>query len=104
MTRPSTARFAPLLLVPVALALSACAGGNAKYGCPGLPDQPMCLPPSAIYALTEGQGPPPTALRRPSTLSGGGRAPCCAGAETKAKAEEGEFGWDNDRITHGDQP
>jgi hypothetical protein len=102
VTRPSAPRFVPLLLVMLAFALSACAGGNAKYGCPGLPDQPMCLPPSAIYALTEGQGPPPTAQRRPSTLSGGSRAPCCASAKTKAK--EGEFGWDNDRITNGDQP
>jgi hypothetical protein len=97
--RPSAPRFAPLRLIPLALALSACAGGNATYGCPGLPDQPMCLPPSAIYALTDGQGSPPTAQRRPSTLGRSGRAPCCTAAKTNS-----EFGRGNERTANGDTP
>ena len=99
MTRRSARRVRGLLLIPLGFALSACAVGNAKYGCPGLPDKPLCLPPSSIYALTEGQGPPPAARRRPSTLKSGARAPCCS----TTKADDAALGWADDRTTTGEQ-
>lgn len=58
----------PLALFPLA-ALSGCASDNATFACPGFPSQPLCLPTSAIYRLTDGAGPPPAAERRPSTIT-----------------------------------
>jgi hypothetical protein len=49
-------------------ALASCASDNTRYACAGYPSQPLCLPPSAIYALTQGAGPAPTAQPRPSTV------------------------------------
>ncbi len=72
---PSMPRLA---LILIALVLSACAE-NTKYACPGMPDKPMCLPPSEVYAITDGQGPSPAAARRPSTLTTRWQVPCCGG-------------------------
>ena len=88
------------LVVALGLAVSACTGGNATYGCPGLPGQPLCLPPSSIYALTAGQGPPPAAQRRPSTLRSARRPPCCA----EVQAQDGAFGEDTVRTTTTGEP
>ena len=61
----------PLALIAgVATALTGCAGGSTHYACAGYPSKPLCLPPSAIYALTQGAGPAPTAEPRPSTVRG----------------------------------
>ena len=52
-----------------------CAGGATQYACPGYPGQPLCLPPSDIYRLSNGLGPPPAAeVRPPLTASPGGGA------------------------------
>jgi hypothetical protein len=73
-------------LAPTALAMAAlagCAGDNARYACAGYPSAPLCLPPSAIYSLTEGQGPSPAAQPRPGELDGAvGRA---TGADTPGR-------------------
>ncbi|EIC24016.1 hypothetical protein [Thiorhodovibrio frisius] len=53
-----------LLLVPT-LALTGCAGGLGakRYACEGLPSRPLCLSTAEIYALTDGDGPPPAERR-----------------------------------------
>ena len=61
-----------LLFACTATALAGCAGDNTRYACAGYPSKPLCLPPSAIYGLTDGSGPAPTAEPRPSTLGDGG--------------------------------
>ena len=60
-----------LLFACAVTAFAGCAGDNTRYVCAGYPSQPLCLPPSAIYGLTDGSGPAPTAEPRPSTLSDG---------------------------------
>lgn len=82
----------PLFLaLPVALCAIVSAGGcafdgNDKFACPGYPGQPLCLPPSAIYRLSEGAGPPPAAMQRPTqqTYSGAGQT-----------ARDGALVWSN---------
>lgn len=34
--------------------LGGCATGNPEYACPGYPGKRLCLPPSAVYSLSEG--------------------------------------------------
>ena len=51
-----------------ALVLAGCAGSGSKYACPGYPSRPLCLPPSDVYRLSEGAGPPPASEVRPSLL------------------------------------
>ncbi len=71
MIRPCQSWPGPFALIACAVtALAGCAGDSAHYVCAGYPSKPMCLPPSAIYALTQGAGPAPTAEPRPSTLGG----------------------------------
>ena len=51
-----------LLLAPL---LTGCGTtGGAKYACPGHPGQPLCLPTTEIYRLTNGNAPPPASTRR----------------------------------------
>ncbi|TVQ85910.1 MAG: conjugal transfer protein TraV [Chromatiaceae bacterium] len=56
------------------LGLSGCAGGltglgaASRYSCPGMPSQPLCQSVVAIYALTDGAGPPPATERRPRLI------------------------------------
>ena len=57
---------APLLLS--AVLVGGCAGGNTTYACPGYPSQPLCLPPSDIYRLSDGVGSPPASSPRPSLI------------------------------------
>jgi hypothetical protein len=52
----------PLLLC--AALLGGCASGNPEYACPGYPGKPLCLPPSAVYSLSDGAGPPPASVAR----------------------------------------
>ncbi|EGV16243.1 hypothetical protein [Thiocapsa marina] len=52
----------PLLLC--AALLGGCASGNPGYACPGYPGKPLCLPPSAVYSLSDGAGPPPASVAR----------------------------------------
>jgi hypothetical protein len=58
-----------LLPIPLVLALSACAGAKSEYACPGLPSQPLCLSTWEVYRLSDGDGPPPAAERRPSLMA-----------------------------------
>jgi hypothetical protein len=51
-----------------ALAVAGCASGGTKYACPGYPSRPLCMPPSDIYRLSEGPGPPPASEVRPPLL------------------------------------
>lgn len=55
---PATGVVMPLA---IALALSGCASGlgATRYACEGRPSQPLCLSTAEIYALTDGDGPPP---------------------------------------------
>jgi hypothetical protein len=53
----------PLLLS--AALLGGCATGNPEYACPGYPGKPLCLPPSAVYSLSDGAAPPPASIARP---------------------------------------
>jgi hypothetical protein len=43
------------------LTATGCAGGlgNKRYACDGMPSRPLCLSAADVYALTEGDGPPP---------------------------------------------
>lgn len=59
----------PGLLIAAVLALSACAGTKSEYACPGLPSQPLCLSTWEVYRLSDGDGPPPAAERRPSLVA-----------------------------------
>jgi hypothetical protein len=45
----------------LALTATGCAGGlgNKRYACDGMPSRPLCLSAADVYALTEGDGPPP---------------------------------------------
>ena len=52
----------PLLLC--AALLGGCASGRPEYACPGYPGKPLCLPPSAVYSLSDGAGPPPASVAR----------------------------------------
>jgi hypothetical protein len=56
------------LPVALVLTLSACAGAKSEYACPGLPSQPLCLSTWEVYRLSDGDGPPPAAERRPSLV------------------------------------
>ena len=48
--------------------LTGCAGiGTQDFACPGHPGQPLCLPTSEVYRLTNGSGPPPAAMQREET-------------------------------------
>ena len=57
------------LLIAAVLALSACAGAKREYACPGLPSQPLCLSTWEVYRLSDGDGPPPAAERRPALVA-----------------------------------
>jgi hypothetical protein len=50
------------------LAASGCAGGlgNKRYACDGMPSRPLCLSAADVYALTEGDGPPPAERPTPT--------------------------------------
>ena len=50
------------------LAASGCAGGlgNKRYACDGMPSRPLCLSVADVYALTEGDGPPPAERPAPT--------------------------------------
>ena len=56
------------LAIAAVLTLCACAGGNSEYACPGLPSHPLCLSTWEVYRLSDGNGPPPAAERRPSLV------------------------------------
>lgn len=60
-------RLAALSLLAVAL-IGGCAGRNTTYSCPGYPSQPLCLPVSEVYRLSDGAGPPPASTPRPSLI------------------------------------
>jgi hypothetical protein len=70
------------LIASVAAVLAGCGGDNTRYACAGYPSTPLCLPPSAIYGMTQGSGPAPTAEPRPGTLGvavrSGNQAPWAA--------------------------
>jgi hypothetical protein len=71
MIRVLRPRRKPLALTACAVAaLAGCAGYNTRYACAGYPSAPLCLPPSAIYSLTDGQRPAPAAEPRPGVLDG----------------------------------
>lgn len=57
MIRAWGPRSRALFAIAVAAALAGCASDNARYACTGYPSQPLCLPPTAVYGLTEGEGP-----------------------------------------------
>ena len=82
------------LITGVATALAGCAGDNTRYACAGYPSKPLCLPPSAIYGLTQGAGPAPTAEPRPSTLVGTG----------VRNGDESLPNWRNSRTATGAKP
>jgi hypothetical protein len=77
-----------------AMALGGCAGDNTRYACAGYPSQPLCLPPSAIYGLTEGSGPAPTAEPRPSMRDDGGLR----------HRDDGLLDWSTGRTAAGGTP
>ena len=54
-----------VILTSYALLIGGCAGEASHYACSGQPSQPLCLPPSQVYKLTNGNGPPPASLARP---------------------------------------
>jgi hypothetical protein len=50
------------------IAMTGCSGmGSKDFACPGYPGQPLCLPTSEVYRLTNGSGPPPAAMQREET-------------------------------------
>ncbi|MBK5968400.1 MULTISPECIES: conjugal transfer protein TraV [Thiorhodovibrio] len=55
----------PVFLLVLPLGLTGCAGGlgTKEYACEGLPSRPLCLSTADIYALTDGDGPPPAERR-----------------------------------------
>jgi len=58
----------PIVIAAALVTLTACAGTSSEYACPGMPSQPLCLPTTEIYRLSDGLGPPPAAERRPSLI------------------------------------
>ncbi len=95
MTCASQSWPGPLALIAgVVSALAGCAGDNTRYACAGYPSEPMCLPPSAIYGLTQGAGPAPTAEPRPSTLGG----------PAVRTGDDAPWGADNGRTPTGARP
>lgn len=59
------ARAAVFLAVAL---LGGCASNTTPFSCPGYPSQPLCLPPSDIYRLSDGPGLPPASSPRPSLI------------------------------------
>jgi hypothetical protein len=58
----------------IVLLVSGCSGmGSRDFACPGYPGKPLCLPTSAIYRLTDGSGPPPSAMTIAQPGQGGAR-------------------------------
>ena len=57
----------PVAAASAAALLNACTLGigGGDFACPGYPSKPLCLPPSEVYRLTDGAGPPPAALAAP---------------------------------------
>lgn len=53
------------------LGIAGCGGKDTKYACSGYPGRPLCLPPSDVYRLSEGFGPPPASEVRPSLIGSG---------------------------------
>jgi hypothetical protein len=73
---------APLLLC--AALLGGCATGHPEYACPGYPGKPLCLPPSAVYSLSNSDGPPPASVLQPRPIeTDGGLAAGAGWAWTK---------------------